>query len=181
VTHCRGQALPRTVPLEVLPRGGTHHALEVVTLGLRLGTVQTPPLGLQAHRQVLGRTPLRAAAALARDPALALALIGERPPARLAQRRYFDDPDVQGIEGPVPPLGPARDGGELKPLVLPRHAAPTQQQQAQSQEGEPERDLSGATSDSEGAEAALAAAPASGPVHDADDLPQPESNPPLDH
>ena len=41
VTHCRGQALAGTVPLEVLPRGGTHHALEVVTLGLHLGPVQS--------------------------------------------------------------------------------------------------------------------------------------------
>jgi len=70
----------------------------------------------------------------------ALALIGELPPARLAQRRYFDDPDVRGIEGPVPPLGPARKGGELRPPVLPRHPAPAQQ--AQGQEGEPERDPS---------------------------------------
>ena len=179
MTHCRGQALPRTVPLEVLPRGGTHHALEVVTLGLRLGTVQTPPLGLQAHRQVLGRTPLRAAAALARDPALALALIGERPPARLAQRRYFDDPDVRGIEGPVPPLGPAREGDELRPPVLPRHTAAAQP--TQSQEGEPERERSGATSDDEAAAAAPAASSASGAMHDADDQPHPGSNPPLDH
>ncbi len=107
----------------------------------------------------------------------ALALIGERPPARLAQRRYFDDPDVRGIEGPVPPLGPARDGGELRPPVLPRHPAPAQQ--AQGQEGEPERERSGAVSDDEGA---MATSAASGTTYHADDdQPQPGANPPLDH
>ncbi len=107
----------------------------------------------------------------------ALALIGERPPARLAQRRYFDDPDVREIEGPVPPLGPARDGGELRPPVLPRHTAAAQP--AQSQEGEPEPERSGATSDDEAAAAAPAASWASGALHDADDQPHPGSNRPV--
>jgi len=107
----------------------------------------------------------------------ALALIGELPPARLAQRRYFDDPDVQGIEGPVPPLGPARAGGELRPPVLPKHPTPTQK--AQGQEGEPERERPGAMSDDE---TAAAVAAASGTTHDvADNQPPSGANPSLDH
>jgi len=107
----------------------------------------------------------------------ALALIGELPPVRLAQRRYFDDPDVREIEGPVPPLGPAREGGELRPPVLPKHPVPART--AQSQEGEPEHDRSDARNDDEGATAAPSA---SGVAHDAAaDQPQPASNPPLDH
>ncbi len=107
----------------------------------------------------------------------ALALIGERPPARLAQRRYFDDPDVRGIEGPVPPLGPAREGGELRPPVFPRH--PAAAQQAQGQEAEPERERHAATNDDEGA---MATSAASGTTYHADDdQTQPGANPPLDH
>jgi len=107
----------------------------------------------------------------------ALALIGELPPARLAQRRYFDDSDVRGIEGPVPPLGPARTGGELRPPVLPRHPAPAQQ--AQSQEGEPAHDPSDRSGSDEDAHAVP---PTSGTGHDADDdQPQSGGNPLLDH
>jgi len=107
----------------------------------------------------------------------ALALIGELPPARLAQRRYFDDPDVQDIEGPVPPLGPTRQGGELRPPVLLRHSAPVPQ--AQSQEGEPERDLSDVSDTDKDTQSEQ---PATGAGHDADDgQSQPGANLPLDH
>jgi len=84
---------------------------------------------------------------------------------------------VQGIEGPVPPLGPAREGGELRPPVLPKHPAPART--AQSQEGEPEHELS----DSSGAgEDTQAAPPASEAGHGADDdQPQSGNNSPIEH
>jgi len=42
-----------------------------------------------------------------------IALIGERPPARLTQRRYFDDAEVKDKGGVVPPLGLER--AKLRP------------------------------------------------------------------
>jgi len=49
-----------------------------------------------------------------------VALIGERPPVRLTQRRYFDDAEVKDRGGIVPPLGPARLDGPLSaPAMTP--------------------------------------------------------------
>jgi len=42
-----------------------------------------------------------------------IVLVGERPPLRLRQRRYYEDPEVMDLSEAVPPLGPARDGGPL--------------------------------------------------------------------
>jgi len=44
----------------------------------------------------------------------------QRPPARLTQRRYYDDPEVKGRapargENWIPPLGPEREDGPLEP------------------------------------------------------------------
>jgi len=49
-----------------------------------------------------------------------IALIGERPPARLTQRRYFDDSEVKDRGGIVPPLGPARLDGPLTAPTFPQ-------------------------------------------------------------
>ncbi len=51
-----------------------------------------------------------------------VALIGERPPVRLTQRRYFDDDEVKDRGGIVPPMGPARLDGPRLPC--PRGARP---------------------------------------------------------
>ncbi len=51
-----------------------------------------------------------------------IALIGERPPARLTQRRYFDDSEVKDRGGIVPPLGPARLDGPLTAPTFPQVA-----------------------------------------------------------
>ncbi len=65
-----------------------------------------------------------------------IALIGERPPARLTQRRYYDDSEVKDRGGIVPPLGPARLDG---PLTAPtfhqvvREARPPDGQDAQQE------------------------------------------------
>jgi len=64
-----------------------------------------------------------------------VALIGERPPVRLTQRRYFADDEVKDKGGVVPPLGPARLDG---PLSAPVIAAPTSPTPAESYEDEPE-------------------------------------------
>ncbi len=47
-----------------------------------------------------------------------VALIGERPPVRLTQRRYFDDDEVKDRGGIVPPQGPARLDGPLSAPAL---------------------------------------------------------------
>ncbi len=69
VTRHHRQALGLLLPLEMLAQGGTHHALELVTLGLHLGLVEAGPasLVLLGSGIVLGRGPVRAAALLARD------------------------------------------------------------------------------------------------------------------
>jgi len=65
-----------------------------------------------------------------------VALIGERPPVRLTQRRYFDDPEVKDRSGIVPPMGPPRLNG---PLTVPtlteavREARPANGQDAQQE------------------------------------------------
>jgi len=48
-----------------------------------------------------------------------LVKLPQRPPARLTQRRYYDDPEVKGRapargESWIPPLGPERVGGLLE-------------------------------------------------------------------
>jgi len=65
-----------------------------------------------------------------------VALIGERPPVRLTQRRYFDDNEVKDRGGIVPPMGPPRLNG---PLTVPtlteavREARPVDGQDAQQE------------------------------------------------
>jgi len=49
-----------------------------------------------------------------------IALIGERPPVRLTQRRYYDDSEVKDRGGIVPPLGPARLDGPLTAPTFPQ-------------------------------------------------------------
>jgi len=73
-----------------------------------------------------------------------IALIGERPPVRLTQRRYYDDDEVKdrgagaGVP-PVPPLGPARPDGPLAPptIVL----SPTRAAITESYENAPEHEV----------------------------------------
>ncbi len=66
-----------------------------------------------------------------------IALIGERPPVRLTQRRYFADDEVKDRNGaaPVPPLGPARLDGPLSaPVITVPTAAPTVESYENDQE-----------------------------------------------
>jgi len=71
-----------------------------------------------------------------------VALIGERPPVRLTQRRYFDDAEVKDRGGIVPSMGPARlDGPLTPPAIAPPTAPPT----VESYEDEPEHARGGAT------------------------------------
>ena len=65
-----------------------------------------------------------------------VALIGERPPVRLTQRRYFDDNEVKDRGGIVPPMGPPRLNGPLTAPTLTeavREARPADGQDAQQE------------------------------------------------
>jgi len=64
-----------------------------------------------------------------------VALIGERPPVRLTQRRYFADDEVKDKGGIVPPLGPARLDGPLRAPIIAPPPSPTP---VESYEDEPE-------------------------------------------
>jgi len=68
-----------------------------------------------------------------------IALIGERPPVRLTQRRYYDDSAVKDRGGIVPPLGPARLDGPLTAPTFPQAARAAQVADGQDaqQEHEP--------------------------------------------
>ncbi len=86
-----------------------------------------------------------------------------RPPARLAQCRYYDDPEVMDRapargESWIPPLGPARDGGALEPPVFPE--APDDDEDAATPEDDEQERGAGpgaATGDDAELAAALAA------------------------
>ena len=68
-----------------------------------------------------------------------VALIGERPPVRLTQRRYFADDEVKDKSGGVPPLGPARlDGPLTAPVMAPTVPA---RRDADGQDAHQEHDL----------------------------------------
>jgi len=65
-----------------------------------------------------------------------VALIGERPPVRLTQRRYFDDAEVKDRGGIVPSMGPPRLNGPLTAPTLTeavREARPADGQDAQQE------------------------------------------------
>ncbi len=65
-----------------------------------------------------------------------VALIGERPPVRLTQRRYFDDAEVKDKGGVVPSMGPPRLNGPLTAPTLTeavREARPADGQDAQQE------------------------------------------------
>ena len=64
-----------------------------------------------------------------------VALIGERPPVRLTQRRYFADDEVKDKGGIVPPMGPPRLDGPLSAPVITSSTPPTP---VESYENEPE-------------------------------------------
>ncbi len=67
-----------------------------------------------------------------------VALIGERPPVRLTQRRYFDDDEVKDRGGIVPPMGPARLDGPLSaPAITPTVPA---RREAECQDAQQEHD-----------------------------------------
>jgi len=65
-----------------------------------------------------------------------VALIGERAPVRLTQRRYFADDEVKNKDGRVPPMGPPRPDGPLTAPVITQ--APTPPTPTESYENEPE-------------------------------------------
>jgi type IV secretion system protein VirD4 len=88
-----------------------------------------------------------------------VALIGERPPVRLTQRRYFDDDEVRGLDGHVPPLGPPR-AVRLTPPVVEDLTARVSDAIA-SLEGEAEQDAT-ASNDDDNAQAGAAATTATG-------------------
>ncbi len=88
-----------------------------------------------------------------------VALIGERPPVRLTQRRYFDDDEVRGLDGHVPPLGPPR-AIRLTPPVVEDLTARVSDAIA-SLEGEAEQDAT-ASNDDDNAQAGAAATTATG-------------------
>jgi len=67
-----------------------------------------------------------------------VALIGERPPVRLTQRRYFADDEVKDKGGVVPPLGPARRDGPLVAPIIAPPTSPTALATVESYEDEPE-------------------------------------------
>jgi len=67
-----------------------------------------------------------------------LALIGERHPVLLQQRRYFTDPEVRHLHEGLPPVGQPRADGPLLPPAPPpaQRRGPTQ-----AQEGAQEREM----------------------------------------
>jgi recombination protein RecA len=71
-TLVKHHGLPHGPPVSLeLTAQGTHHALEMVTMGLLTGCLRATGLGLALEGDLLGRSPLRAAATLEEDPALA--------------------------------------------------------------------------------------------------------------
>ena len=88
-----------------------------------------------------------------------VALIGERPPVRLTQRRYFDDDEVRGLDGHVPPLGPPR-AIRLTPPVVEDLTARVSDAIA-SLEGEAEQDAT-ASNDDDNAQEGVGATTATG-------------------
>jgi len=75
VKAVKHRGLPHGPPLSLeLTEAGTHHALELVTLGLSVGLIARTGLGLAMDEALLGRTEQRAAMTVASDVALATTL-----------------------------------------------------------------------------------------------------------